>query len=72
MMLLLHDLASTAEGGERLPAPAQLGEVDQTTEGDTFGKGRKPAYGFLISERETGPRYPHPRLNEIRFEEPGF
>jgi hypothetical protein len=31
-----------------LDAPAQLGEVDQTTEGDTFGKGRKPVFGWLL------------------------
>src|SRR4249919_1510280 len=31
-----------------LDAPAQLGKVDQTTEGDAFGKGRKPVFGWLL------------------------
>ena len=31
-----------------LDAPAQLGEVDQTTEGDLFGKGREPVFGGLV------------------------
>ena len=29
-------------------APAQLCEVDQTTEGDAFGKGREPIFGRLL------------------------
>ena len=29
-------------------APAQLGDVDQTMEGDAFGKGREPIFGRLF------------------------
>src|SRR6266702_2582659 len=31
-----------------LDAPAQLGEVDQTVEGDIPGKGRQPVFGRLV------------------------
>jgi hypothetical protein len=29
-------------------APTQLGDVDQTMEGDAFGKGREPIFGRLF------------------------